>query len=190
MPNIKTSELERIPRPRTAPANPTVHMPVRAKSFREASATFSTLERELPLPPPLPLVLQQNFPPLRKKKSFSRVSSWLFPSEQHSRHISMNSVTNTPKPVTSRDGFYQCIDPNAGRMSVSTVSTLQSDVDEPNGPSTWTPDSSPGRGSGKDNMKELPRMTFPDDKDEGIIVKENFGTEVMPLRMSRVGVAF
>jgi hypothetical protein len=31
-------------------------------------------------------------------------------------------------------------------MSVSTVSTLESELDEPTIPTTWTPNSSPGRG--------------------------------------------
>ncbi|KAI1331469.1 hypothetical protein F5Y16DRAFT_268785 [Xylariaceae sp. FL0255] len=57
-------------------------------------------------PPPLPLRLR---PPLRKKKSFSRVSSWIFSGgnvEHHKRDISLDSLTNAPKPVTGSDGFY------------------------------------------------------------------------------------
>lgn len=149
-------------RPKTAPSK-TVYIPARLKSFTEASATFSTspqssssnssshLEKSLPMPPPpLPLVLKVGpHPPLRKKKSFSRVSNWLFPSE-HSRNTSLESITNTPKPVTSREGFYQCVDirdPQA-RTSISsttTVSTLNTEVDEPTPPATWTPHSSPGQ---------------------------------------------
>ncbi|RDW79773.1 hypothetical protein BP6252_04411 [Coleophoma cylindrospora] len=184
-------------RPDTAPTK-TVHIPNRAKSFTEASATFNRplhpftplattpkrLDRTVPPPrfalppkdmekvipptrfsppphqldntippPPLPLVLQSNRPPLRKKKSFSRVSNWLFPDpdNEHTRNISLDSVTNTPKPVTSRDGFYQCVDMNNNRRrmsttSASTVSTLESEVDEPTVPTTaWTPQSSPGK---------------------------------------------
>ncbi|KUJ10328.1 uncharacterized protein LY89DRAFT_740056 [Mollisia scopiformis] len=154
-------------RPRTAPTK-TVHIPTRLKSFTEASAAFTTPspsstssrtqsrpERSLPPPPPLPLVLQSP-PPLRKKKSFSRVSTWLFPSSnEHARNGSLDSVTNTPKALTSREGFYQCVDlqQSSRRVStstVSTVSTLESELDEPTIPTTWTPDSSPGIGHKRD----------------------------------------
>lgn len=155
-------------RPKTAPSK-TVLIPSRLKSFTEASAAFTTpspsstssgpsfrpyradrSENSLPPPPPLPLVLQAPTPPLRKKKSFSRVSNWLFPSSstEHIRNISLDSVTNSPKPVTSREGFYQCVDftPEA-RLSTSSVtstaSTLQSTLNEPAITSTWTPGSSP-----------------------------------------------
>lgn len=145
-------------RPKTAP----VHIPIRHKSFSEASATFTTAitaspshtDTSLPmLPPPLPLVLRAGVrPPLRKKKSFSRVSHWLFPSD-HSRNTSFDSVTNAPKPVTSRDGFYQCIDVQGQATtrdsfsSATTVSTLETetDVDHPSPPTTYTPYSTPGR---------------------------------------------
>jgi len=188
MPDLKTSELECLPRPKTAPAKPTVHIPIRAKSFTEASATFSAIEKEQLPPPPLPLVLQSTRPPLRKKKSFSRVSSWLFPGE-HARNISLDSVTNTPKPVTSREGFYQCIDANPRRPSVSTVSTLESTIDEPTATTTWTANSSPNGEPQKDDI-ELTRIATFGDKEEGIIVTREFGTAGMPIRMSRVGVAF
>lgn len=62
-------------------------------------------EDNTPLQPPLPLVLR---PPLRKKKSFSSVSAWLFPGG-HGRVASAGSVTNAPGPV--REGFYQCVSP-------------------------------------------------------------------------------
>ena len=78
-----------------------------------------------PLAPPLPLVLR---PPLRKKKSFSRVSNWLFPAGsspnlttddpfQRKRDISHDSVTNLPKPVKEGEGFYQCIAPPNATLS-------------------------------------------------------------------------
>lgn len=108
-------------------------------------------------PPPLPLVLQSSRPPLRKKKSFSRVSNWLFPGpdNEHTRNISLDSVTNMPKPTTSRDGFYQCVNNHTTRRmsttSVSTLSTLESEQDEPTVPTTvWTPQSSPGKGKKMD----------------------------------------
>jgi len=65
---------------------------------------------ERPLAPPLPLVLR---PPLRKKKSFSRVSSWLFlgdsskDSNYQRRDMSVSSVTNAPRPIRGNEGFYQ-----------------------------------------------------------------------------------
>ena len=100
---------------------------------------------DLPLAPPLPLVLR---PPLRKKKSFSRVSNWLFPGEDgHQRVGSQGSVTNVPRPVTDRDGFYQCVPPaNEGRRgSLDTVSTVSSWTTEEDRtmPTTWSPGSSP-----------------------------------------------
>lgn len=80
---------------------------------------------DAPLQPPLPLVLR---PPLRKKKSFSSVSAWLFPGQLgHQRGVSVDSVTNAPGPV--REGFYQCVSPPVtagGRVSGETVSSLGS----------------------------------------------------------------
>ncbi|KAK1752091.1 3-phytase A [Echria macrotheca] len=90
-----------------------------------------------PLAPPLPLVLR---PPLRKKKSFSRVSSWLFPGggdehqhqHQQRRDMSVSSVTNAPRPVRGDEGFYQCV--AAPRMShdsdVSSLSTWKTTTEE------------------------------------------------------------
>lgn len=77
------------------------------------------------LVPPLPLVLR---PPLRKKKSFSRVPTWIFPGggggsggaeHQRDRGVSFDSVTNN-------DGFYTCIAPESGRDSIATISTFSS----------------------------------------------------------------
>ncbi|ROT40587.1 hypothetical protein SODALDRAFT_321904 [Sodiomyces alkalinus F11] len=156
-------------RPQTAPsASSTVRIPHRAKTFAEASAAFITPppsrggseEEEHPLPPPLPLVLR---PPLRKKKSFSRVSSWLFPDdggaagrEQHRRDISLDSVTNLPRPVKGREGFYQCVAPGGqttGRQSFDTLSTVptwetEGEEEDEDGnrtvpTTTWTPGSTP-----------------------------------------------
>lgn len=155
---------------RTAPSRPTVQIPVRAKPFTEVSAVFQTpvtsaqpTSSHSPIPPPpLPLVLQQH-PPLRKKKSFSRVSSWLFPAT-HNRNISLDFITNMPKPVTAREGFYQCIDTKANAkisattVSTRTVSVYESDLDEPTIPTSWSPDSSPGRVPHKQQSIELSRM--------------------------------
>jgi len=101
-----------------------------------------------PLAPPLPLVLR---PPLRKKKSFSRVSSWLFPGaeESHRRGMSTNSVTNAPRPVRENDGFYQCVaPPRRSHDSDSSLSTWKTTEDEDEEgqtvpTTTWSPGSSP-----------------------------------------------
>ncbi|KAI1268219.1 hypothetical protein F5Y18DRAFT_220661 [Xylariaceae sp. FL1019] len=100
-------------RPQTAPTKPAVQGPYQANSSRK-------LEGRAP-PPPLPLRLR---PPLRKKKSFSQVSTWLFPadSEKHSTAI---GLTNTPKPLTHADGFYQ-------------VATRRSSIDSDSTSSDWT----------------------------------------------------
>ncbi|KAK3390204.1 hypothetical protein B0H63DRAFT_108407 [Podospora didyma] len=100
---------------------------------------------ERPLAPPLPLMLR---PPLRKKKSFSRVSSWLFPGgeDPHRRQMSFDSVTNMPKPVKGGEGFYQCVSP-PGRTSMDTLSSASTWETEEEGQTvpttTWSPGSSP-----------------------------------------------
>uniref|UniRef100_L2FXZ8 Acid phosphatase-like protein n=1 Tax=Colletotrichum fructicola (strain Nara gc5) TaxID=1213859 RepID=L2FXZ8_COLFN len=139
-----------VDRPHTAPPRP--HIPHRGMAFADASAAFITplpsRGREArPPPPPLPLVLR---PPLRKKKSFSRVSSWLFPggaAEQHHRSISHDSITNLPRPVKGREGFYQCVHaPRDGRTSFDTASTVSTWESEDGGqtvPTTWSPGSTP-----------------------------------------------
>ncbi|KAL8396495.1 hypothetical protein RB594_009925 [Gaeumannomyces avenae] len=93
-------------------------VPMRPRYVTQPTETMP--ERQLA--PPLPLVLR---PPLRKKRSFSRVSNWLFPADgpaQRERGMSFDSVTNAPLPVTDRDGFYTCIAP-ARRTSFETIST-------------------------------------------------------------------
>ncbi|KAK3319296.1 hypothetical protein B0H66DRAFT_559164 [Apodospora peruviana] len=98
------------------------------KEFRD-DASF-----DRPLAPPLPLVLR---PPLRKKKSFSRVSNWLFPAEaddvfqsqRQRRDINLaDPVTNLPKPMKNGEGYYQCVAPpnrvDGGVFRSDTVSSL------------------------------------------------------------------
>jgi hypothetical protein len=60
-----------------------------------------------------------------------------------------------PKPVTARDGFYQCVELAQSahiRTSVDSVSSVGTLATEVNAPTTtaptWTPQSSPG-GAGK-----------------------------------------
>jgi hypothetical protein len=188
------SERKTFDRPSTAPVKPTVRIPHRAKSFSEISATFNAIEEDMPLPPPLPLVLERSTPPLRKKKSFSRVSSWLFPDQ--ARNVSVESVTNTPKPVTSREGFYKCIDPSlttTRRSSVSTVSTMVSTTgDGPNATAdsaTWTSDSSPqARTLNQSLQLHGKEVNGEKEKFGAIVVTREFGTK--SLRLSKVGMAF
>ncbi|KAH6659342.1 hypothetical protein BKA67DRAFT_11139 [Truncatella angustata] len=100
-------------------------------------------------PPPLPLRLR---PPLRKKKSFSRVSSWLgFPvdvSHQHGRNVSLDSITNKPLPVLWDGGFYEVAAPVGTRTSSDsdeTVSDWTSDdekIEQQTLPTSWSPSSS------------------------------------------------
>ncbi|EKD19719.1 hypothetical protein MBM_01671 [Drepanopeziza brunnea f. sp. 'multigermtubi' MB_m1] len=217
-------------RPRTVPSK-IVHIPSRLAPFTEASATSTTPYPSLivtsqpaprpsscptsrpnePLPPPLPLILQQPQYPIRTKKSFSRVSNWLFPaSDGHNRNISLDSITNVPKPVTSREGFYQCINlgptMHARRNSDSTVSTLESDVDEPSIPTTWSPDSSP-RSNYKQRNVAIRTLSVDSDRNEKSIEMtrvRTFGEAEMGAderwrmgavsghtpRMSSVGLAF
>ncbi|KAI2469420.1 hypothetical protein F4781DRAFT_222577 [Annulohypoxylon bovei var. microspora] len=99
-------------RPHTAPSHASVRTAYKANSSRK-------VEGRIP-PPPLPLRLR---PPLRKKKSFSRVSTWVLSGGEHKRDISLDSLTNVPMPVTNCDGFYQIASPEEDqRCSLDTLS--------------------------------------------------------------------
>ncbi|EFX03021.1 hypothetical protein CMQ_2950 [Grosmannia clavigera kw1407] len=116
---------------------------------------------DVPLAPPLPLVLR---PPLRKKKSFSRVSNWLFPGDSghnnashqqmHKRGMSFDSVTNLPRPVTDKDGYYQCVLPPTldgrtyDRTSMDTALTVDT-------LSTWTTERENERGQTSERQTEI-----------------------------------
>ncbi|KAF5025474.1 hypothetical protein F66182_2450 [Fusarium sp. NRRL 66182] len=145
-----------IDRPHTAPIR-SPRTPVRVPvtpprqtrtpgELRTPSTPPSRTRRDnAPLPPPLPLVLR---PPLRKKKSFSRVSSWLFPGAQHSRNMSFDSVTNAPRPIKGNQGFYQVsLGGTSVRRrstdSVDTVSTWASDDEDRTVPTTCSMGSTP-----------------------------------------------
>lgn len=200
-------------RPSTAP-NPTVRIPVRAKSFTDASAVFRTShpvpssihpkssthhDRSPPPPPPLPLIFHPTTPrpPLRKKKSFSLVSKWLFPGPDPSTmpdSFSSESITNTPAPVAARAGFYQCVDvgqqPRRASSSFDSLSDVSGDGPAYMGtePTTWTPDSSPGRLADRDGDVFLAKGGT------GNLLSGRLGKAVdqepqMP-RRSAVGVAF
>ncbi|KAL7627516.1 hypothetical protein AAE478_001709 [Parahypoxylon ruwenzoriense] len=100
-------------RPHTAPSQTPTRTSYKANSSRK-------VEGRVP-PPPLPLRLR---PPLRKKKSFSRVSSWLFTGVEQKYDVGLDSFTNDPKPVTRAEGFYQIAGPEPSqRYSFDTIST-------------------------------------------------------------------
>lgn len=145
-------------RPHTAASKSMIELPWRENMVAAAAAASpatpppeprsaaSDRPLEMPLAPPLPLLLR---PPLRKKKSFSRVSNWLFPGNAHQRDISLDSLTNLPKPVTGKEGFYQSVAPweNERRISIGSASTPSSwttEEEEDNTVQTgWSPGSTP-----------------------------------------------
>lgn len=60
---------------------------------------------------PAPNTATSRRPRLQNKKSFSLVSNWLLrnhhtSTNDHARTISLDSLTNAPRPVTAREGFY------------------------------------------------------------------------------------
>ncbi|KAJ4258704.1 hypothetical protein NW762_007788 [Fusarium torreyae] len=151
-----------IDRPHTAPIR-SPHTPVRApvtpprrartpgepRTPSEPRTPYTppsrTKREDMPPPPPLPLVLR---PPLRKKKSFSRVSSWLFPGAQHSRNMSFDSVTNAPRPIKGNQGFYQVSlggtsERRRSSESVDTVSTWESEDEDRTVPTSCSVGSTP-----------------------------------------------
>ena len=189
MPPAKPSFMERVAssegqRPGTASSRiltiPSVLKPVHEETTPVPSPRMDSF---IP-PPPLPLVLQAPaHPPLRKKKSFARVSHWLFPTpttDQHPpRNTSLESVTNTPKPITSRDGFYQCVElrqhfqtqqqhhPDRSSFASATTvssSSTKSELDDPRAPTTataGTPASSPdGCGRDMDDGAAIRSLSF------------------------------
>ena len=159
-----------------------------------------------PLAPPLPLVLR---PPLRKKKSFSRVSSWLSTSSPHTPAFTTTvTTTNSPRPVKESDGFYQCLAPPEGlpRTSMETSSSVytwetgqhdddddEDDDDEevktvPTTAAAWSPEQTP---------KQQSRHTTPviGYGSRGGFDKETFGglqvvEDTRGPRPTSVGVAF
>ncbi|KAK3997399.1 hypothetical protein QBC44DRAFT_94215 [Cladorrhinum sp. PSN332] len=137
-------------RPTTAPARVVSALPSRDNTRELAQAAFHShppyspsrydddeegevADLDRPLAPPLPLILR---PPLRKKKSFSRVSSWLFypegngnlakVEESPSSGTTATFITTSPRPIKETDGFYQCVAPPEGlpRTSMETSSSV------------------------------------------------------------------
>lgn len=222
MPPAKPSFMDRVTasdgqRPVTASSRlitiPSVLKPVN----EEITPTPSPHPDTFVPPPPLPLVLHAPpRPPLRKKKSFSRVSNWLFPGpDQHSRTQSLESVTNTPKPITSRDGFYQCVElheyqqpvERSSFTSVSSVSSTGSGLDDPNSATSGTLVSSPGT-SKRDETTTVGTlsMDYSERRNESVEITRirTFGEQELGpekvwrmepvdganVRQSRVGMAF
>jgi hypothetical protein len=102
---------------------------------------------------------------LRKKKSFSRVSSWLFPGSQHTRNMSFDSVTNVPRPIKGNQGFYQV---SLGGMSerrrstdsIDTVSTWESDEENRTVPTTCSVGSTPAVSQDEPLISRFASSTF------------------------------
>ncbi|KAK0627510.1 hypothetical protein B0T14DRAFT_535305 [Immersiella caudata] len=151
---------------------------------------------ERPLAPPLPLVLR---PPLRKKKSFSRVSNWLFPAggddnaAPHRRDMSVNSVTNAPRPIRGNEGFYQSVAPprrsaDSDSSSLRTWETTTSEEEEERQTVPTTTVSSPiVQSTPKQTpvIERTPKFTW-GQASRGLGVK----TPVQGPRPQSVGVAF
>lgn len=156
-------------RPQTAPIKTPTPTPTPTGGHRKTSEDGlvapmnrgQAVRENQPLPPPLPLVLR---PPLRKKKSFSRVSTWLFPGQDEGRNGSFDSVTNKPKPVKSSGGFYQVVSADgtvAQRSceSIDSLSTWETEDEERTALTTWSPESTPAPKQEERTMIER-RATF------------------------------
>ncbi|KAL7926313.1 hypothetical protein ACQKWADRAFT_282405 [Trichoderma austrokoningii] len=141
--------------PNTGPITASIHIS-QLEAYEETLDSIRQLSQIMPMheerpapppPPPLPLVLR---PPLRKKKSFSRVSTWLFQEPGRARNQSMDSITNAPLPIKGNEGFYQCVTPprRPDRRSIETFDTLSTwstnDGDR-TVPTAWSPRSTPTR---------------------------------------------
>ncbi|KAK3307548.1 uncharacterized protein B0T15DRAFT_182161 [Chaetomium strumarium] len=161
VPNTNTQEKTRELAAAAFHSRPPLHTPYTAPPYG-SSAEKGNNHLERPLAPPLPLVLR---PPLRKKKSFSHVSNWLFRPEGEGEgegeggddSSPTTAATYTPRPVKESDGFYQCVAPPEGlpRTSMETSSsvytwTTADDEDEAKTvPTTtaWSPEQTPKAGS-------------------------------------------
>ncbi|KAL7933796.1 hypothetical protein V8C35DRAFT_303917 [Trichoderma chlorosporum] len=157
LPPAAPSFAERVNTNRSLPnirdATASMHLS-QLEQYEEAlnSTQFSQPMREEQFPPPpLPLKLQQPTPPpLRKKKSFSRVSAFLSHGPQRARNQSLDSLTNAPIPLKANQGYYQCVTPprKLDRRSTDTFDT-QSTWSTYDGDrivqTAWSPQSTPPR---------------------------------------------
>ncbi|KAK8105828.1 uncharacterized protein PG998_003700 [Apiospora kogelbergensis] len=121
-------------RPRTAPSrtsssSPHFVLPVAGTdfNFKQESPRRRPVE-EKQIRPPLPL---QYRPPLRKKKSFSRVGNWIGRQERPNR-VGNAPITNAPLPVQPNNGYYEVVAANdwSRGSSYATFSDWGSDRDE------------------------------------------------------------
>ncbi|KAL9488950.1 hypothetical protein ACSS6W_001227 [Trichoderma asperelloides] len=149
--------------PNTGPITASIHIS-QLEAYEETLDNIRQLSQIMPMqeerpppppPPPLPLVLR---PPLRKKKSFSRVSTWLFQEPGRARNQSMDSITNAPRPIKGSEGFYQCVTPprRPDRRSIETFDTLSTwstNDEDRTVPTAWSPRSTPTRKE-EDNLLE------------------------------------
>lgn len=146
--------------PNTGPITASIHIS-QLEAYEETLDNIRQLSQIMPMqeerppPPPLPLVLR---PPLRKKKSFSRVSTWLFQEPGRARNQSMDSITNAPRPIKGSEGFYQCVTPprRPDRRSIETfdtISTWSTNDGDRTVPTAWSPRSTPTRKE-EDNLLE------------------------------------
>lgn len=176
------SERLSFDRPRTAPAKQPVRIPHRGTSFTDAAAFARKIESRGMLPP-LPLRLR---PPLRKKKSFSRasihrVSTWLFNGADHGTDISLESITNEPKPLSGEDGFYQTLKPASNQRSsldtFSTVSDWSAAEEQQTLPTSTSAHSPAARAADTPPSEHMTPLSRPK-------------TQVAPPKRTSVGVAF
>lgn len=88
-------------------------------------------------------------PPLRKKKSFSRVSSWLFPGPEENSGESMDEGGKLSRSMKRKQELYHCTAASSGSPgrqscdSSASVSTWTTDDGEDTAPTAWSPDSTP-----------------------------------------------
>lgn len=154
------------------PVTPETPAAVRRSAFHSHPPDTSpkiidnSVDIDVPLAPPLPLILR---PPLRKKKSFSRVSDWLFPtgagagtstdketspglptplSFRHWRRVSRDTITNAPRALRDTEGFYQTLPPSAIFSGRRSSFDSASDASRPLSGSVYsTDDEAPGAGT-------------------------------------------
>lgn len=149
--------------PNTGPVTASVHIS-QLEAYEETLHNIRQFSESMrkqqssppPPPPPLPLVLR---PPLRKKKSFSRVSTWLFPEPGRDRKQSLDSVTNVPRPIKGSEGFYQPVTPprrphRQSTETFDTLSTWSTNDEDRTVPSAWSPRSTPSK-NGKEEEEDI-----------------------------------
>ncbi|TLS31062.1 hypothetical protein PpBr36_03008 [Pyricularia pennisetigena] len=97
----------------------------RSQTRFTSQSTHELLDR--PIGPSLPLVFR---PPLRKKKSFSHVSTWLSPNEYgeqyRDRGSSFESAANEQTRTTENNDYYTYATVPARRASIASVSSMSS----------------------------------------------------------------